>query len=419
MKPRSITAGLLALVLALTPICSLGEAATAPEPTLTPQPEETAELIGAAEATETTEAAETTPTLEEQGMTLGIHSVYYPQVKGMADEAMQEAVNAKIISAGGVEELLVRLAMVMSLETPLQVTWQGTLEENVLSCAMSARGPVEDARTTERWSSVNIDLTTGEDITFADLFLDEEAARAALESYLWDVVAPELSAHLERSELTPIPDCFWMSAQGLTLCYPIGQLSTLSGRAGTVTILWTELREYLKLGEGTVLRRIGAEASITLDDSSAAAIAACVAEGALPGLPVKIGDDMTEVIDKYRRLFDPDLYEGGRMFTLEDGAFRQVYILTDALSEKSVEGSVVQGIRADRLNLYGLCTGETTLEAWRAALGEPDATVELDAERAESYRLTSGTSDYYTYGSYRLRLHADETGVLRSVFLIP
>lgn len=413
MKPRSITAGLLALVLALGPICSLGEAETTPEPTLTPPIAETAQ------ASEITEVPESALGLEEKGMSLGIHSVYYPQVNGMADEAMQEAINAKIISAGDIEELLVRLAVVMSLETPLQATWQGTLTENVLSCAMSARGPIEDTRTVERWSSVNIDLTTGEEITFADLFLDEAAARAAIEAYLWDVVAPELSAHLERSELTPIPDCFSMNAQGLTLCYPMEQLSTLSGRAGTVTILWYELRDYLKLGEGTVLRRIGAEASVTLNESSVESIAACVAQGALPGLPVHIGDDMSKVIEKYRRLFDPDLYEGGRMFTLEDGAFRQVYILTDALSEKSVEGSVVQGIRADRLNLYGLCTGETTLKAWREVLGEPEATVALDAERAESYRLECGTSDYYPYGSYRLRLHADETGVLRHVFLIP
>ena len=49
------------------------------------------------------------------------------------------------------------------------------------------------------------------------------------------------------------------------------------------------------------------------------------------------------------------------MIALEDGAFRGVYILTDALTE-DFDHSVVQGIRADRLNFWGLCTGETTID---------------------------------------------------------
>ena len=79
--------------------------------------------------------------------------------------------------------------------------------------------------------------------------------------------------------------------------------------------------------------------------------------------------------------------------------------------------SVVQGIRADRLNYYGLCTGNTTIDWWRDVLGIPDNTLTVKEERAESWRIVPGTSDYYTFGDYRLRLHADESGILRSVFL--
>ena len=104
------------------------------------------------------------------------------------------------------------------------------------------------------------------------------------------------------------------------------------------------------------------------------------------------------------------------MIALEDGAFRQVWILTDALTE-AFDRSVVQGIRADRLNFRGLCTGHTTIDMWRDALGEPEATLTVDEARADSWRIVPGTSDYYTFGDCRLRLHADETGVLRSVFL--
>ena len=108
------------------------------------------------------------------------------------------------------------------------------------------------------------------------------------------------------------------------------------------------------------------------------------------------------------------------MIALEDGAFRGVWILTDALTE-DFDHSVVQGIRADNISLHGLCTGETTMEDWRELLsfdlGEPDTTLTVDENRAESWRIVPGTSDYYTFGDYRLRLHADENGVLRSVFL--
>ena len=59
--------------------------------------------------------------------------------------------------------------------------------------------------------------------------------------------------------------------------------------------------------------------------------------------------------------------------------------------------------------LLGLAVGD--------ALGEPDATLSVDESRADSWRIVPGTSDYYNFGDFRLRLHADESGVLRSVFL--
>ena len=46
-----------------------------------------------------------------------------------------------------------------------------------------------------------------------------------------------------------------------------------------------------------------------------------------------------------------------------------------------------------------------------------DTTLTVDEARAESWRIVPGISDYYTFGDYRLRLHADENGILRSVFL--
>ena len=79
---------------------------------------------------------------------------------------------------------------------------------------------------------------------------------------------------------------------------------------------------------------------------------------------------------------------------------------------------MIQGLRMDRGNLWGLCIGTTTKEQWRALLGEATHTVTLSAQETEAQRLPSGESDYYEMGGHRLRLHANEGGVLVSLMLL-
>ena len=208
---------------------------------------------------------------------------------------------------------------------------------------------------------------------------------------------------------------FTISDTGVTFWYPIRQLSTLSDRAGAVTVLWCEIRDHLRLGEGSILRRIGAEAHIMPGTKESVALA--LSGGSIPGVPVVLGGSVKEAVDTYRELADSDFYQDGRLFQLEDAAFRRVYLMTDNLST-GWDSSVIRGVRADRANVCGLMCGVTTIDEWRAMLGEPDATVVLDADAADAYRLEAGTSDYYTIGEDQLRLHADESGVLQNLFLL-
>ena len=354
------------------------------------------------------------------GLDLLGSSVHYPQLTGLADEAVQARINAAIMEKGRINDRISRMAALMNAPVKLNVSYSYTLnailEGGVFSCAILADGAVETSRATQVWSAVNVDLHTGEEITFADLFTDVDAATAFIETYLDEQVAPELSAHLAAGSLTPIPETFTISPTGLTLYYDIEDFRTLSDKAGTVTILWCELREHLRWGQTDVLMAINANQHIALGEDGALYIPEAVQAGAFDGIPATLGQPMQELIDRYALLTDPDIYEGGRMIALEDGAFRGVYILTDALTD-DFDRSVVQGIRADRLNFWGLCTGDTTIDWWREVLGEPETTLVVAEERAESWRIVPGTSDYYTLGDYRLRLHADESGVLRSVFL--
>lgn len=362
----------------------------------------------------TSACAETTVT--RKGLALGERYVYYPQVEGMENADVQDAVNAALLAATGAEALLARLPLTMHSATPLQADYAYQIMGDVLSVVVKAQGPVENDRATQVWYTANIDLTTGESITFDDLFMDADAARLALTDALEWGIAPLLSAHLRNSQLTPLPETFGLSEAGLTLYYPMEQLATLSDQAGTVTFRWCELLEHLKLGEGTILNRIGAEKMVTLDETSAGVIRQAVENGQLPGIPVKLGDSVQEAVDAYRLLMDPDLYESGRMMQLEDGVFRGVYLLTDSLTD-SWEHSVIQGIRADQMNLYGLMTDVTTQAEWRSVLGEPAATVEVDDVKAEANRILPGYSDYYNFDGVQLRLHANDEGVLTSLFI--
>ena len=364
-----------------------------------------------------------TPAATDVGLDLLGSSVHYPQLTGMDDPAVQSAVNAAIMEKGRINDCMTRMAALMNSPVKLNVSYTCTLQGDVFSCAMLADGAVETSRATQVWSAVNYNLATGEEITFADLFTDAEAAVAFIEAYLDEQVAPELSAHLAAGSLTPIPETFSLSPTGLTLYYDIDDFCTLSGKAGTVTILWHELRPLLKVSDvsepAAVINQLAMD-FITLDITDGDTLLESLQGGALPGVPASLGQPLQELVDSYALLTDPDIYEGGRMIALEDGAFRGVYILTDALTE-DFDRSVVQGIRADNISLHGLCTGETTIDMWRELLafdlGEPEATLTVDAEQADAWRIVPGTSDYYTLGDCRLRLHADENGVLRSVFL--
>jgi len=308
------------------------------------------------------------------------------------------------------------MALISEENLRIETSWEGAVLGDVISCVVSAEGALADSRSTHRWTWTNIDLRDGHEISLDELFADGEAARAALEEYLDFEVAPELSAHLANSELTPLPDGFRMERTGLTLLYPVNRLSTLRDRAGAVKIGWNEIRKYLDNGEDGIPARIGAAEMMTLDDGSAERIREAAESGRLPDIPVKIGDGLKALTDHYHMLTDPDVYEGGRLFALEGACFRNVFLMTDFLSEKW-DDSIVQGIRMDRGCAWGLCIGETAREDWRAALGEPDAETGLDADQAEANRMEPGACDYYNFGNYQLRLYCNGDGILSSIVL--
>ena len=387
-------------------------------------PADTQEALTDTDLETDVEAETLLPTLTSAGLELGIHSISYPQLTGMTDEALQNDINQRILAAGDIENLLARLPLMMSGEVPMTIRWEGGLYGDWLSVAICASGPIApDGRTTQVWASVNCNITDGRELTLQDLTDPLPSDSELLTTYLsdlleWDI-APELSAHLENSAVTPLPDTWRMDATGLTLYYPIDQLSTLHSQAGVIQLCWYELAPVLNTFavEGNPLYDMGALDYLTAGDHTRSALFAACEKGQLPGLPVTIGEALQPLTDRYGLLTDPDLCQGGRLFSLEGGLWRNVQLLTDSLHDKTWEDSTVNGIRADRISLYGLCTGLTTRNDWQEVLGEPDYTVTIDADTADAWRMVPGVSDYYQVGPHTLQLHADEVGVLVTVML--
>jgi len=354
-------------------------------------------------------------TVVDAGLDLtGEISVHYPVLTGDGEIAGQ--VNALIQEKTGAAEYLSRAARLMVSGGSLKTEWRGGVMGGVLSAAVSAEGAVESSRSTYLWTAVTVDLRDGHEIAFAELFTDEEAAREAITSWLEETVAPDLSAHLLNSELTPLPETFLIEQSGLTLMYPVSRLSTLSDRAGDIRVGWNVLRDVLDLDEDSIPVRIGAEDMITMSARSAERLRADASEGSLTDIPVKIGDSMQELTDRWHMLTDPDGFEGGRLFFLEGGCFRGVSLMTDDLDRKW-EKSKVKGIRMDQGCLWGLCPGETPRSEWLTEMGIPDRTAEIDAEKAEMNRLVPGVCDYYRCGDYLLQLCSDEEETLVSIIL--
>ena len=324
-------------------------------------------------------------------------SVHYPVLSGPGDEALLEQINTMIREDCHIGDYLARTAQLIAGGS-LQVSWQGGIMGDVFSCAVSAVGAVENSRSTHVWNACAADLRDGRRVTLSELFTDEEAGREQIRTYLEDEVLPELSAHLQNSELEPLPETFLLEPSGLTLLYPVSQLSTLGDRAGDIRIGWHVLKDVLNLAEDSIPDRIGVKQMITLTAESAEQLLAASAEGSLTGIPVKLGDSVQEMTDRYHLLTDPDGFEGGRLFALEGGCFRGVYLMTDDLTR-------------------GWCVNETIREDWISVLGEPDGSAAIDEEKAEANRLVPGTCDYYSCGEYQLRLYSDDTGCLICIVL--
>ncbi len=357
-------------------------------------------------------------TIDDIQIDFGDNYVHYPQLSGMENLAIQTAINNAIVEEANIAQRLTTLSTLQPGGTGLQVSYTVYQQGMLLSVVIDANGVMANLRKGQEYTALSFDLRTGNRITLLDIFINPDEALAWMEQQISDSLEDELSNYLMYAELTPLPiDNFYFDQNGITFYYPNKQFSLLSGYSGAVQFQYGELQPLLITEADAVPARLDALLPQQSDADIKAAIEAIVSKGTLPYLPVHLGDSIPELIDNFRLPNTPDQFPGGRYFQFEDAAFRQVLILSDALTA-DYDASTVEGILARRMNLYGIQTGVTTQSQWRKILGEnPDPVVDYDSAIAPDYGLPVGTADYYSIGDKQLMLYADENGVLYAIQL--
>ena len=261
--------------------------------------------------------------------------------------------------------------------------------------------------------SLAIDLATGEELTFADLFSDADAAAQAMEEILSRDVLPELSDYMAYADLLPVPrDCFWFDESGFTVGYSDERYRYFSGRSGTVHFAWHELAELIP--EESPLYALSRP-----QEEDAQAIRALLSEGRFGvGIPYGVGDRLGDALEALTLLADPDYARdsglGGsfRLYLFEESELRGFPLETPLYADTAERETPISGVRATRVSWHGLTTGKSTREEIVSLLGEPDRTVVYDAGGARDAMIVPGESLIYAGESGTLYAHVDEEGVL-------
>ena len=364
----------------------------------------------------TSAAFAASPALKEISTVVGPNKVVYPQLEGLANEAVQQAVNDDIILRGDIAKHLITLSLLKEGGWGLATDYQAFLNNDILSVTLSAKGQLPTGREGQGYTALCYDLQTGRPILIDDLLDDVDGAVALMEERLILTLGDELSGYLAHSDLSPLPiQNFAMDEDGLIFYYPSDQFFLVSGYAGAAQFYYEELADYVNW-DG-MISRLDVKPESLSDAEARERIRQMAESGRLPHIPVAIGDPMPQVVEKYRLLRVPDQFPAGKYYQMEAPMFRQVLVLSDALGT-GYEHSVVEGLQSTRTNLYGIQAGETVRERWREILGEPDQVTLFDEGLAYDYGIPPGESDFYIFEGYQLRLHADGSGILHSIRLM-
>lgn len=342
-------------------------------------------------------------------------SISYPQLTGMSNTFIQDKINTAIMEAGeipaytGILQTLGGTGVTVSYESWL-LTKAG--EPAVLSLVITAEGKMLNGRIGHRAIPMMFDLKTGEKIGADALFASVEQAQAFFDEWVQRQSDMGDYTYIDLSMATPAPvDRAVLTDSGLRLYYPQDGFVMLSGRTGAFDFHFDEAESVLARDEGSLIASLDAWQQYALDGKTAERLEAQAQKGMLPGVPDVMGQDVSGLVEQYKKMTDPEAYLGGEQYVLEAPAFRGVSLVV-----KDGE-QAVSGILAKRANLYGLATGKATKEECLKALGAGYTELPMDESAAAQYGMPKGHALIKQIGNYQLMLGFDDAGTLRAAYL--
>ena len=218
-------------------------------------------------------------------------------------------------------------------------------------------GEQEDGRTGCTAAALTLNLQTGEEIPFDQLFDDPDAAAARMEAIIERDILSDMSGYMEFANLLPMPrDCFSVDELGLTVYYQDDTYRYYDGTSGSVTFYWYEISPFI--GEESPVYALSRPAQ-----ASAEQIEAHVAEGRFSGpLAFGLGDLLGEALQALTLQEDPDYTANSMLYLVEDPRMRGFALEIPKYADTEEAQTPISAVRAARMDFFGLVTGSSTRE---------------------------------------------------------
>lgn len=277
----------------------------------------------------------------------------------------------------------------------LAVVWQGTQPDGTEGC---------------RPYSVTLDLETGLEIGFDQLFSDAAGAVSAMEAIIENDVLDGMNAYIEAADLLPMPtNCFSFDETGLTVYYDDSRYRMFDGRCGYVTFYWHELAAFI--GEDSPVYALSRP-----QEASAQAIRS--AGGSFDGNGLlAVHEPLGGAMHAYSLTDEPDYTSYSILYPLSQPELRGMAVEIAKYAETDEADTPICAVRHSCISWHGLTTGMSTREEILSLLGEPDETHVYGEDEAFDVMLDPGESLLYRCDRAVLQAHLDEDGVLSCLIL--
>lgn len=303
-----------------------------------------------------------------------------PLVFGMEDEAAQIALNAALAA----EALPI-------LRAHPDFALEHRFTEALFSLTITYAGTVAPRMEGVQTLGFTYDLQTGARLSLPDLIGAEGVS--ALEALAASDLGAHANAYSEYNAVTPLPtDSFAILGNQLIVYYPADQLSYFSGRSGAYAFYGYEADALAFLPRAV--------------PDAAEGLAEALQTGGLPA-PLdrwRIGVPMRDAVAACGLLAEPDYTFDHAVYQFEAPEMRGVWLLA-AQGEDNPDTATIVGVRARRIDFYGLQPGVSAMDDCLAALGEPDGRREISAQDAAYAMLPEGETIVYAGETCAAELH--------------